>query len=346
MFSSLIPRSSVIALPAGQGRDVLQHGLPAIPEARGLDRAAGQRAPELVHHQGRQRLTLDVLRDDEERLARPRHLLQQRQHVLHHADLLLVDQDEGVLEHGLHPLRVRDHVGREVPPVELHPLDDLEGRLHRLGLFDGDDPVLADLLHRLGDEVADGLVVVGGDGRDLGDLLLVLGRLGHLLQVGDDRLDGLLDAALEPHRVRPGRHVLQALAEDRLGEHGRGRGAVPGRVRGLGGDLLDHLGAHVLRGLLQLDLLGHRDAVLGNGRAAVLLVDHHVPALGAERGLHGLRQDVDAAQERRPRLLVEHQLLRHPPFLRLSSVGCRSHSPASRRAGIVSRGSPGCPLPS
>jgi hypothetical protein len=44
--------------------------------------------------------------------------------------------------------------------------------LEALGLLDRDDAVLADLLHRLGDEVADLGVVVGGDGADLGDLLL------------------------------------------------------------------------------------------------------------------------------------------------------------------------------
>src|SRR3989440_2547819 len=49
---------------------------------------------ELVDHERGQRLALDVLRDDQERLARARHLLEQRQHVLHHADLLLVNQDE------------------------------------------------------------------------------------------------------------------------------------------------------------------------------------------------------------------------------------------------------------
>ncbi len=44
--------------------------------------------------------------------------------------------------------------------------------LEALGLFDGDDAVLADLLHRLGDQVADLLVVVRRDGADLRDLLL------------------------------------------------------------------------------------------------------------------------------------------------------------------------------
>ena len=67
-------------LAAGQRRDVLQHGLPPIAEARGLDRAAGQRAPKLVHDQRGQRLAFDVLRDDEEWLARAGHLLEEREH--------------------------------------------------------------------------------------------------------------------------------------------------------------------------------------------------------------------------------------------------------------------------
>src|SRR5437762_9236568 len=57
--------------------------------------------------------------------------------------------------------------------------------IYRLGLFDGDHAVLADLLHGLGDQRADGRVVVGGDRGDLGDLLLALGGLGHVLQLLD-----------------------------------------------------------------------------------------------------------------------------------------------------------------
>jgi hypothetical protein len=45
-----------------------------------------------------------------------------------------------------------------------------------------------------------------------------------------------------------------------------GGGAVARDVGGLGGDLLDHLGAHVLVGVVELDLLGDGDAVLGDGR--------------------------------------------------------------------------------
>jgi hypothetical protein len=115
--------------------------------------------------------------------GRAGHLLEQRQQVLHRADLLLVDQDDRVLEHDFHALGVGHEVGREVAAVELHALDDLERGLHRLGLFDRDDAVLADLLHRLGDDRADRLVAVGRDGADLGDRLAAH-RLGLLLQLG------------------------------------------------------------------------------------------------------------------------------------------------------------------
>ena len=110
---------------------------------------------------------------------------------------------------------------------------------------------------------------------------------------------------LSAHGVGAGGDVLEALAEDGLGQDGGGGGAVAGDVGGLGGDLLDHLGAHVLVVVLQLDLLGDGHAVLGDGRAAELLVDDDVAALGAQRDLDGVGQDVDAAQERRAGFLFE-----------------------------------------
>ncbi len=46
--------------------------------------------------------------------------------------------------------------------------------------------------------------------------------------------------------LAPGGHRLDALAEDGLRQHGRGRRAVARHVRGLRGDLAHHLCAHVL----------------------------------------------------------------------------------------------------
>jgi hypothetical protein len=113
----------------------------------------------------------------------------------------------------------------------------------------------------------------------------------------DHRLDRLLDAPLELHRVGAGGDVLEALAEDRLGQDGRRGSAVAGEIAGLGGDLLYHLRAHVLDRIRQLDLFGDGHAVLGDGRGAESLVDDDVPALGAEGDLHRIGQGVDAPLE-------------------------------------------------
>jgi hypothetical protein len=108
------------------------------------------------------------------------HQLEQRQQRLQARQLLLVDEDVGILELDDHLLGVGDEIGREIAAVELHAFDDLELGLHALGFLDGDHAVLADLVHRLGDHVADRLVAVGRDRADLGDLLT--GR--HLLRSG------------------------------------------------------------------------------------------------------------------------------------------------------------------
>ena len=121
--------------------------------------------------------------------------------------------------------------------------------------------------------------------------------LAALLRCADHRLDGLVDAALDFHGVVPGGHELGALAVDRLGEHGGGGGAVAGDVAGLRGHLAHHLRAHVLEAVLELDLLGDRHAVLGDGGRAVAPLDDHVAALGAEGDLHRVGEGVDARED-------------------------------------------------
>ncbi len=195
--------------------------------------------------------------------------------------------------------------GRQVAAVELHALDDVELAVAALGLLDGDDAFLADLLHRLGDHAADLGLAVGRDRADLGDLGDAGDVLRARLEVLDDRGDGQVDAALEVHRVHAGGDRLHALADDRLGQHGRGGGAVTGLVVGLRRDLADHLRAEVLELVLELDLLGDGDAVLGDARGAEALLDDDVAALGTERHLDRVGEDVDAAQDALARVAAE-----------------------------------------
>jgi hypothetical protein len=116
---------------------------------------------------------------------------------------------------------------------------------------------------------------------------------------------GLVDAALEVHRVHAGGDELHAFADDGLGQHGGRRGAVTGDVGGLGSDFLDHLRAHVLELVLEFDFLGDGNAVLGHGRGAEAALEHDVAALGAEGDLDRVGQDVDASHHALTRGIAE-----------------------------------------
>jgi hypothetical protein len=130
-------------------------------------------------------------------------------------------------------------------------------------------------------------------------------------QLGGDRLGGLLDAALEGHRVGAGRDVAQALAHHGLGQDGGRRRAVTGDVVGLLGDLLDQLGADLLVGVVELDLLGDGHTVVGDRGGAPLLLQHDVAALRAQGDLDRVGEGVHAPLETAACLFVESDDLGH-----------------------------------
>src|SRR6185436_10782445 len=148
--------------------------------------------------------------------------------------------------------------------------------------------------------------------------------------------DRLLDAALELHRVGASHDHLDAFAVDRLREHRGGRRAVTGRVRRLARDFTDHLRAHVLERVLEVDLLGHRHTVLGDGGGAELLVDDDVPALGAERDFDRVGECVHAAEDRLARLLTVHNLLCHDFSSAYFSITPRTSSSRMMRYSLPS----------
>src|SRR5690606_38466254 len=137
----------------------------------------------------------------------------------------------------------------------------------------------------------------------LGDLFRLGNGAGARTQVLDHRGYGRVDTALQVHRVHAGGDGLDAFAHDRLSQHGCGGGAVARQVVGLGGNLADHLGAHVLELVGQLDILGDSYTVLGNaGRTEGLLQDD-VTALGTQGDLHRIGEDIHAAQHALTRVL-------------------------------------------
>ena len=238
---------------AGEDGDILQHLLAAVAEAGGLDAHHVQGAPQTVDDQGVQSLALNILSDDDQLLAGLDQLLQDGQDVGDDGDLLIGDEDIGVVNDGLHLLGIGDHIGGDIAPVELHAFHDLAVGLSGLGLLNGDDAVGGNLLHGIGDQLAD-LLVAAGNSADTGDVVGAVHLLGLLLDLSHGGLHSLGHALLHHDGVGTGGQVLQTLVDHGLGQQGSGGGAVAGHVVGLGGDFLHQLRAHVLKGIGQLHL--------------------------------------------------------------------------------------------
>ena len=79
---------------AGDDGEIAEHLLAAVAEAGGLDGKHLDRATQLVHDKGGERLAVDVLGNDQHWLADRHDLLERRQDVLDARDLLVADQDE------------------------------------------------------------------------------------------------------------------------------------------------------------------------------------------------------------------------------------------------------------
>ena len=90
-----------------------------------------------------------------------------------------------------------------------------------LGLLDGDDAVVANLLHGLGDQLADGLVA-RGDGAHAGDVVAAVDLLAVLADGVHSGIHGLGHALLHDDGVGAGGQVPQTLVDDGLGQQGGG----------------------------------------------------------------------------------------------------------------------------
>ena len=138
-------------------------------------------------------------------------------------------------------------------------------------------------------------VAVGRNDADLGDLVRAGDGLGSRFQILHDFGYGKVDAALEVHGTDSGGDRLHALADNRLREDRRGGCAVTGVIVGLARAASHHLRAHVLELVLELDLLGDGNAVLGDARSAEALFHNDVATLGAEGHSNSIGDDIHTA---------------------------------------------------
>src|SRR5436305_4587083 len=182
-------------LTTGQDRKIIKHGFAPVAKARRLHRRDLEAAPQFVDDQGGERLALDILGNNQQRIAALDNCFEDRQQRLQARQLFFVQQDVRAVELADHLFGVSHKIRGEIAAIKLHPLDDFELSVEARRLFDSDDALVADLLHRLRDHFADFTIVIRRDGPDLRDFGIRRNRFRALLEVVDDRCDGHVDAA-------------------------------------------------------------------------------------------------------------------------------------------------------
>src|SRR6218665_3123979 len=300
-------------LTTGENCDVLQLCLAAVTKAGGLDGNRLEDATDLVHDESGESLTVDILRDDEQLLARLDDLIDNRQQVLDVGNLAVHDEDVWVFEQSFLAVRIGHEVGGKVALVKAHTLGEFQLGAEGVRLLNGDNTLLANLVDRLGDDLTD--LRVGGRNRGgRRDLFLCLNLFRELEQLLRNSNDGLLDSTLQGNRVGTGGNVTEAFAHERLGEHNRGGCTVTGNVIGLLCDLFDELSADLLVGIVELDLFCNGHTIVRDRGSAPLLLKNDVATARAKRHLDRVGELVEPTFETAAGLFVESNDLCHGYF--------------------------------
>lgn len=103
-------------------------------ECGGLHSADLETSSKFVEDKLSECLTLDILTDYEEGSVLLHGMLEQVEDALDVGNLLLGDEQVGVIELGPLSLRVGDEVGRDEASVELHTLDEIDLVLQSLAI--------------------------------------------------------------------------------------------------------------------------------------------------------------------------------------------------------------------
>ena len=207
---------------------------------------------------------------------------------------LIADQDGGVFQNRFHLLRIGDEVGRDEAAVELHAFDHFKHGLGGFRLLDGDNALIADLLHGIGHEFPDGGVVVGRDGGDLRLLLSLFHRARHRLERLDRNLARPIQPALEIDGACAGHDIFDSISQNGVRQHRSRACPIADSIACLLGGLTEHLCSKVLVGILEAELLGDRDPVIAHDRCAERLLDQNRLRFRSERYSYRVRQERSA----------------------------------------------------
>src|SRR6185503_5584242 len=137
-----------------------------------------------------------------------------------------------------------------------------------------------------------------------------------------------------------GGNELDSFGINLPGQNCRGGGAVAGDVGSLARDFLHHLRAHVFELVFEFDFLRHRDAVFGDVGSAERLVENHVSSLRPEGYRYGVRENIDAFENRIARVAIKFNYFSCHLFLLNSIENYFSMTPRTSSSRMIKCSSP------
>jgi hypothetical protein len=152
-------------------------------------------------------------------------------------------------------------------------------------------------LHRIGHQFADDQIVVRRDCRHLGLFFPRVDRTGHLPQRQDRGLGRAIQASFQINGTGASHHVADAIGKNRMGQHGRGAGAVAHSIASALRCLPQHPGAEILLRVLQIEFLGDRHAVVADDRRSPALLDQHRLGFRSKRDAYRVAEHGRASQD-------------------------------------------------
>jgi hypothetical protein len=147
-------------LSTGSDSNILHGVASVISESGRFHTADLESSTEFVNNEGSEGFGLNILSDDEERLLALHAAFEEGKELLDGVDLLVKEEDGGVLEDTFLGLGIGDEVGGNETTVPLESFDVFDFSLKRLAFVDSDGSVSSESLENAGNESSNNGVTV------------------------------------------------------------------------------------------------------------------------------------------------------------------------------------------
>ena len=301
------------SLRIGQDGNIFQHRLAAVSVTWSLDRTDLQNPSHLINNESGQRLTLDILGNNQQREAGLRRFFEQWNQRLGTANLIFVNQNPTIIELDNLIVDIGDEMRRQISSLKLHPLHQLNLSGNLTTFLNGNHPILTNLQQGVSKYFSNFLIIITSNrGHSLNSFAIVSpDRLCQLLQFSDHGINRFLHTTTESHRITAAGDITQTVTKNRLCQNRSGRRPVTGNVTRLRSCFLNKLHTHILIFIFEINILRNSHPILRDFGRPPTLIEDGIPTTRTERAFHSPRQLGHTFKQTLPSLIIKTNQLRH-----------------------------------